>query len=295
MQSETACFCKVSIIMPCYNQGQYIEDAINSVRSQTHQNWECIIVDDGSIDGSYEITKKIIGNDNRFILLKQENSGVCIARNIAAEKASGEFLLPLDADDKLAPTYIEKALSVFNTNQDCKLVYSDLKFFGLRNEIWLLPEYNYDSLLWKNQIVVTALFRKSDFLQVGGYNPNMKDGCEDWDFYLSFLKPNDVVIKIPEILFFYRQKKALSRNMKACNNINMVRNQIVINHIDRYLPFLPNIITYRTNSDAWDNAHISKLYKFCYSIIIILRRIRTPFKWLKKRINILLKKYIVIL
>ena len=251
---------KVSIIMPCYNQGKYIEDAINSVRLQTHPNWECIIVDDGSTDDSYIITKKIIENDNRFILIKQENSGVCIARNVAAEKATGEFLLPLDADDMIAPTYIEKALMKFN-NTDCKLVYCNSQFFGTKNDIWILPEYKYEKMLWMNQIFVTALFRKSDYLKTGGYNPNMTEGCEDWDFYLSLLKPNDIVIKLPEILFFYRQKP-ISRNIYAKQKMDIVKRQIVKNHIDCYLPFLPDIITLRESAKAWENISASKLYMF---------------------------------
>ena len=268
---------KVSIIIPCYNQGKYIKDAINSVKSQTHQNWECIIIDDGSTDDSYEITKNLIEDDERFILLKQENSGVCTARNVAAEKACGEFLLPLDADDMIAPTYIEKALAEFNQNENCKLVYCNLRFFGARNSDWILPEYNYEKMLWMNQIFVTALFRKSDYLKTGGYNPNMTDGCEDWDFYLSLLKPNDIVIKLPEILFFYRQKP-VSRNTDAKQKIDVVKKQIVKNHIDCYLPFLPDIITLRESANSWKNASASKLYKICNKILIPIRWIKRIFK-----------------
>ncbi len=269
---------KVSIIMPCYNQGKYIEDAINSVKSQTYHNWECIIVDDGSTDDSYEITKNLIENDERFILIHQENSGVCIARNVAVEKASGEFLLPLDADDMIAPTYIEKALNEFNKNEKCKLVYCNLHFFGARNSDWILPEFKYENLLWMNQIFVTSLIRKSDFLSAGGYNPNMKNGYEDWDFYLSLLKPDDVIIKIPEILFYYRQKP-VSRNSEARININELKRQIVKNHIDCYLPFLPDIMNLRESANAWSNASASKLYKICNKILI-------PIRWIKRTLKL---------
>ena len=217
---------KVSVIMPCYNQGKYISDAINSVKSQTYKNWECIIVDDGSTDDSYSITKQLIDNDDRFILIKQENSGVCKTRNVAAEKSTGDFLLPLDADDMIAPAYIEKALQEFDKNKNCKLVYCNLKYFGTQDNVSILPEYKYENLLWNNQIFVTALFRKSDFLAAGGYNPNMKDGCEDWDFYLSLLKPDDIVIKLPEILFYYRLK-TVSRNTESTARICSIKSDII--------------------------------------------------------------------
>ena len=119
----------VSIIMPCYNQGKYIMEAINSVKSQTFTEWECIIVDDGSTDDSYIIAEKNIKNDERFILIKQNNMGVCIARNNAVKKASGKYILPFDADDILSPLFLEKTVRILEENNDCKLVYTDFRFF----------------------------------------------------------------------------------------------------------------------------------------------------------------------
>ena len=104
---------KVSIIVPCYNQAQYLEDALQSVVFQTYKDWECIIVNDGSVDNTEIIAKNWLLKDNRFKYLHQENGGLSMARNSGIKLAEGDFILPLDADDKISSNYIEKAIEEF--------------------------------------------------------------------------------------------------------------------------------------------------------------------------------------
>lgn len=101
---------KVSIIIPLYNKAPYIKKALETVCSQTYQDWECIIMDDGSTDGSAELVEQIVSelSDCRFHLLYQSNAGVAAARNNAVKQSSGELLCFLDADDWWEPTFVEE-------------------------------------------------------------------------------------------------------------------------------------------------------------------------------------------
>ena len=104
----------ISIIVPCYNKAVYLTDALDSVLNQTYLNWECIIIDDGSPDATASIAKEYLNKDKRFKYYYQDNQGVSLARNNGIKRSSGKFILPLDADDIIEPTYIEKALKHFD-------------------------------------------------------------------------------------------------------------------------------------------------------------------------------------
>lgn len=103
----------VSVIIPCYNKAAFLAEALDSVFMQSYSNWECIIINDGSLDNTQNIAKSYAIKDNRFKYLCQDNQGVSIARNNGIKASSGIFILPLDADDTIEPTYIEKAVNHF--------------------------------------------------------------------------------------------------------------------------------------------------------------------------------------
>lgn len=98
----------VSVIMPCYNQGCYLSEALESVINQTYSDWECIIIDDGSTDSSEEIAKEYCQKDGRIRYIYQDNAGVIAARNNAIAASSGEYILPLDADDSISTVYLRR-------------------------------------------------------------------------------------------------------------------------------------------------------------------------------------------
>lgn len=219
---------QVSVIVPCYNQGKYVREALESVKNQTFFDLECIIVNDGSTDNSLEEIQDFCKSDNRFIYYDKQNEGVAVARNYAITHSRGRFILPLDADDKIAPEFIQEAVDVFNCRPNVKLVYSKVLLFGYVNREFKLPEYDYSRLLCSNHIVCTAMYRRSDYNNTDGYNPNLI-GWEDWDFWLSLLKPDDIVYRIDKFLFYYRIKKS-SRNSNADKSISQIRKQIWENH-----------------------------------------------------------------
>ena len=230
----------VSIIVPCFNQAEYLPATLDSVLSQTYSDWECVVVDDGSPDNSSEIVERYVAKDNRFKLIKQDNHGLSAARNCAIHHSNGEYVLPLDSDDVLSPLFLEKAVAIIE--QGYKLVYSKVDLFGEVNGPWELPYYSYEELLWTNILVCTALFRRADYDKTNGYNDNMRCGLEDWDFWLSFLQPQDKVFRINETLFYYRVK-SLSRTTNAVEMSKELKRQIFLNHREAYEPYVVDIIS----------------------------------------------------
>jgi glycosyltransferase involved in cell wall biosynthesis len=230
----------VSIIIPCYNGAKYIGETLQTVLAQTYSNWECIVVDNASTDRSAELVQKMAAADPRIKYVGLEQKGVSHARNQGIRQSSGTYILPLDADDKIDPTYIEKAVKILEQSKDLKLVYADAVLFDAVNRGWELPDYSYRSLLIENSIYCSALFRKSDFEATAGYNENMVEGFEDWDFWISFLKETDKVYKIPEKLFSYRIRPGSRNNSLDREKQLKLRRQIFENHRATYERYFNN-------------------------------------------------------
>lgn len=227
---------KVSIIIPCYNQGKYVAEAINSALRQTFKDIEIVCVNDGSTDNSVEIIKSFENKYKNFIFLNnKENRGVIYSRNFAIKNCNGTYILPLDADDIIEPTYVEKAVKILDNNPNIGIVYCKAKIFGNYDKYWNLKPFNKSDILYENCIFCSALFRKSDFLKIGGYNNNMKYGCEDYDLWLSFIEQGLEVFQINEILFSYRQYDETSRTTISLKNKKEIWNNLIKNHINLYL------------------------------------------------------------
>ena len=196
---------KVSIVMPCYNDGKYIKESINSVKKQTYTDWELIIINDGSDD---VLTNNILNGikENNIRVINTNQQGPAAARNRGIMEATGTYILPLDSDDIIYSTYIEKAVAIIEADANIGIVYCEAEFFGEKSGKWDLPMYNLGRMLHNNIIFVSALFRKKDWETTGGYNENLKIGIEDYDFWLSIIGLNRKVYRIPEVLFKYRIK-----------------------------------------------------------------------------------------
>lgn len=197
---------KVSVIVPCFNHSQFIIEALESVLNQTFENFECIIIDDGSTDNTKEIVERWIEGRNKFNYFFQENLGLSSARNKGISLSSGTFILPLDSDDRISENYLEKCVAILESNQNIKIAYGEAYFFGNSNNKWNLDEYKFEDILYKNMIFCTGLFRKEDWKRVGGYDENLKEGLEDWEFWINILKNGGEVAKIKDCFFYYRIK-----------------------------------------------------------------------------------------
>ena len=164
---------RISIIIPCFNGEKYIRETLDCLQKQTIDAWECVIVNDGSTDNSLEILKEYAAKDSRYKYIDKDNAGPAISRNTAIAASSGKYILPLDADDLIAPSYAEKAIDYLEEHPNCKLVYCKAQFFGDRNGLVQLPIYNYYELPYENSIFCSCIYRRLDFDKTSGYNPNM--------------------------------------------------------------------------------------------------------------------------
>lgn len=237
---------KVSIIIPCYNQGQYLSEALKSVLEQTYTNWECVVVNDGSPDNTGEIASEWIRRDSRFKYIHKNNGGIADARNVGIAHSTGVYILPLDADDKIAKEYLFEAVNVLDSNPKIKIVYGEAEFFGNKTGKWKLSKYQPDKILIRNMIYCSAFFRRADYDKTSGYNTNMIYGLEDWDFWLSILSEGshlsgaEKVFRIPKKLFYYRiNKVSRSKSIDAVKN-EYLYHQIYINHLNLYAEVFPD-------------------------------------------------------
>lgn len=191
---------KISIIVPCYNQAHFLDECLQSVLEQTFQDWECIIVNDGSPDNTENIAKKWLETDSRFHYLYKDNGGLSSARNAGIKTANGEWLLFLDCDDIIENKKLEAHSRFFNQNID--IIISGYRYFessegvnykrifGRNN---FLPEVylNFDDTIdikqlfkIKNPFVISApLYHKDIFKTIGFFDERLKS-LEDWEFNL---------------------------------------------------------------------------------------------------------------
>ena len=198
----------VSVMIPYYNCKEYIVETIQSVLSQSHQNFEIIIVDDGSDPEHADYLKGFLADKPAIRYAVQNNQGVAAARNHAARLAGGKYFLFLDSDDLILPDYIEKCVTVLENNPDCKLVYPLAEYFDAQEGLWNLPDYDgLESLLMGNRFPSSvSMHRAEDFAALGGFDENLTTH-EDWDFWIRLLSNGGTVIRIPEVLFRYRKRR----------------------------------------------------------------------------------------
>lgn len=236
----------ISVIVPCYNQAQYLDECLQSVLNQTYQNWECIIVNDGSPDNTEEIAKKWLEKDPRFKYMHKENGGLSSARNAGIREAKGEWIQFLDCDDILEKNklclqsnYFEKQIDIlvsgyryFENNEGV----SKKRIFG-RNyflpEVAILQGDNIDVkqlFKIKNPFVISApLYSKKIFLKIGLFNEKLKS-LEDWEFnlrcalnnytfhHVGYADDSKVLIRLHE--------ESMMRNQEL-----MIANQLLFNEI----------------------------------------------------------------
>lgn len=228
------------------------------------------MVDDGSPDNTEEVAKAYCEKDARFKYVRKENGGLASARNYGIAHSEGEYILPLDSDDLIGATYLEEAIERFTSHPETKLVYCQAERFGAENGLWNLPEYSFERLLGWNIIFCTSMYRRADYDKTNGYNTNMKYGFEDWDFWLTFLKPEDVVYRIPKVLFYYRIKGG-SMLQTMGPTMEYTLKQLGKNHPDIYGKYTP---------DALWNGYALDYYKNCLPYRLGMKILR-PYRKLK--------------
>jgi glycosyltransferase involved in cell wall biosynthesis len=273
---------KVSIIIPCYNSDKYILETINCVLSQTFLLWECVLINDGSRDRTEEIILAIIKKDDRFKYIYQENTGVCIARNNAIKSSQGEYVLCLDADDLISDNFLEETVRLLDRNPDLSVATSVVEFFGRSKGVLNVVSYDLEVLLAENQLVITSLFRRSDFDRVGGFNENMKEGLEDWDFWISILKNNGIVECAFKANFKYRLLNSSRNSQISLEKEKRLRNQMWKNHKELFSKYFVD----PTACFEYKRFANSIEYKVGSILLSPIRKIKFRIVYLKEKLNL---------
>lgn len=227
---------KVSVIIPCYNKAPYVKEAIESVINQTFPDIEIIVVNDASTDNSAEIIKELKEKyDNILFINNKTNQGVVKTRNTAINIATGEYILPLDADDTIENTFVEKAVKILDKHPEIGVVGCRFEFDNKDTSSKGLIK-NSKIMYLEELFVCTVMFRKTDFLKTGGYKECMdKLGCEDLELFLSFIENGLKFYKINEHLFNYRQNTENCRTHAQLKNTFLIKKQLITLHPNLYL------------------------------------------------------------
>lgn len=268
---------KVSVIIPCYNQGQYLNEAVQSVLAQTCDDFEIIIVNDGSTDGfTNDLLSKYSGG--KITVLHTANHGLSGARNNGIRASTGRYILPLDADDKISAEYLAEAIKVLDADPETGIVYCEAEYFGEKTGKWELPTYSFLKMLRENQIFCSAFFRREDYDATCGYNPNMIHGWEDWDFWLSLLELGKKVHRIPRVLFYYRIRAESMVRALDEENYAFLRIRVYRNHLALYAQEFQDPINLSWENEILRNEltqlYNSKDYKIGNRIMEMLRFVR---------------------
>lgn len=269
----------ISIVIPCFNDVQFIEQAVNSALNQTYLNKEVIVVDDGSNFKTKEVLKKLEPKITK--LITQENQGQSKARNIGIEASKGEYILVLDSDDFFESSFCEKAIDVFLKNNLVEIVTCDTNriFENHSTNIFKPRGGKIDAFLLNNCAMGSSMFKKSNWEKVQGYDEEMRSGFEDWEFYIRLLKEDGMAYVIPELLFNYRVKEQSTTTKANKIKYTLLRN-IYLKHKDLYINHYEGFIVHLlSRTEREEKEKIKNLHRIEYRIGIIVLK---PLRWVKK-------------
>ena len=241
--------------MPAYNQATWLPEALDALLAQTFEDWECLIISDGSPDNVASVANLYTQKDKRITFFDTTNAGVSAARNFGISKARAAYILPLDADDKISAGYIAACFTKLGSAAGIKVVYGAAEKFGAVNGPWILPEYSFDELLLSNCIHPCGMFRKADWESIGGYDEQMLDGIEDWEFWINLLKDGGKAVRANDAVFYWRRKEE-SRTTKITTEKSVWLQRYIYNkHATLYERFFTDPIAlyngYRSVHKNW--------------------------------------------
>ncbi len=195
---------KVTVVIPCFNHGRYVERCVDSVLMQTYQDFQILVVNDGSTEQSTIDTLTRLEMPKTTVLHK-ENGHLSSARNHGIARSNSDYILTLDADDRLAPRFLERTTPILDEDGKVGIVTCPARTFGLP-PAKIIPNLGGDitNFVVHNGCQASCLFRRKCWEEVGGYDESMKQGYEDWEFHIAVTERGWRIASVPETLFHYR-------------------------------------------------------------------------------------------
>ncbi|HEV2840339.1 MAG TPA: glycoside hydrolase family 99-like domain-containing protein, partial [Chthoniobacterales bacterium] len=231
---------RLSVVVPCYDQGDYLIEAVASVERYVKEPSELILVNDGSRD-PHTVAVLSLLRDLGYQVIDQENSGLSSARNRGIEMARSAYVLPLDADNRLRSGFVTAALAVLDSRPEVGVVYGDRQDFGLRNSLIEIREFDFDSLLACNYIDACALMRKEVWRACNGYDPALS-AWEDWDLWICAAKQGWQFHHLPGAAFDYRVRPNSMSAVLTEEQYPQINSYVIGKHRSLYTERLPQIL-----------------------------------------------------
>ncbi|MCC6671063.1 MAG: glycosyltransferase family 2 protein [Planctomycetes bacterium] len=221
----------VAVVVPCFRYAHFLGEAVGSVVAQSYRELEIVVVDDGSPDDTAAVAQALIERhpQRRIRLVRQTNQGLAAARNAGIRASTAPLILPLDADDRLLPNAVERLVAGHRADPSASVVCPFAREFGDRAARIPTAAPSLPALLRNNRLIYASLFTRTAFDMVGGYNPNMRFGYEDWDFWVSVLERGGRIRHLPEELILYR-KHGRTMLAEARAKDVWLRARLVLNH-----------------------------------------------------------------
>ncbi|WP_423818465.1 glycosyltransferase family A protein [Salinimicrobium sp. TIG7-5_MAKvit] len=271
----------VSIVIPCYNDEKFVEEAVFSALNQTYLNKEIIVVDDGSNKETKIVLEKLRPSLNDLIF--QENKGQSAARNRGIIASNGNLISMLDSDDYLDPTFCEKAVKIFETEKEAKIVSCYARRFNTNGEIDIFktPGGRLADFLLENYALGTSMFRKDQALKAGLYDEEMNRGFEDWEFFIRLLRDGGEAFVIPEPLYYYRIRndstsaRARERKKELLQYIYIKHKELYLQHYESFIPFLLGRIEKEEKEKVKNTKRLE--YRIGQRVLKPLRKIKSFF------------------
>lgn len=192
----------VSVVVPCYNGGRFLDALMRSLTRQTYRDFEIVIVDDGSRDPATLHKLSALGGAARVI--RQDNTGPSAARNAGVRAARADVLFMLDCDDTIEPSFLAETVPLLQASPaDVGMVFSDIRLSGAESGI-STRYFNRFDLLFTNTLSSGLVMRRCAFDAAGGYDEAMRDGYEDWDFSLRLARAGFRGVRLAKPLYIYQ-------------------------------------------------------------------------------------------
>ena len=241
---------RVSVVIPVFNAGDYLAQALRSVARQTYRDFEVVVVDDGSTDPRTLAILEAAAREPGVSVHRTPNGGPSRARNLGVERARGAYVLPLDADDYLAPAFLAKTVPLLDADPALGVVYTWVGLVGGHHGVWRTGGFSVTDLLSRCTIHVSSLYRRKLWEDVGGYDPRFVESCEDWDFWLGAAQRGWTGRCVPEVLVYYRRSPtSRERGSRAPGVSTRLMRSLVGKHRELYVANLEDALGACTS--AW--------------------------------------------